>query len=43
MELETMIAGLMTIVAITPFIAIMLSKVNETRKYKNIYNYNIKN
>jgi len=42
MELENLTAGLMIIVAITPFIAIMLSKVIETRKYKNLYNYNTK-
>ena len=38
MELETLMAHFMTIVAIAPFIAIGLSKITEAKRYKNLYN-----
>jgi len=37
MELEKIMAHFMTIIAITPFIAVGISKITETKRYKNLY------
>ena len=38
MELERLLAHLMTIVALAPFITIGVSKFTENRRSKNLYN-----
>jgi len=38
MELETLIAHFMILIAVMPFIAMGLSKITESRRYKKLYN-----
>ncbi len=37
MELETLIAYFMTVIAIAPFIAVGVSKYSESKRYRNLY------